>query len=356
MTDILVIGGGIAGVSAAAELSKGASVTLLEGESALAYHASGRSAAMFLKTYGNATVRALNEASESKHLEAGVLSSRGMMLLGKPEEAEAFEAERLSFGLTRLTFDEAHEKLPILNPDRCAFAGYLPAAQDLDTDLLLQTYRKAALAHGARFVTNARVDGIRRDGATWIVEAGGDVYQADVLVNAAGAWVDEIAKLADIAPLGIQPYRRSIARVPAPGGHDVRNWPFVDGVNEAWYAKPDAGKWLISPSEEDPISPQDAWADEMVLAEGIARYQEMVTEEVKRVETTWAGLRSFAPDRALVIGRDTSAPSFLWLAGQGGYGFQTAPAAARLCADIALDRPAQMDAATVAAVAPGRFA
>lgn len=356
LTDILVIGGGIAGVSAAAELAQGASVTLLEAETALAYHASGRSAAMFLKTYGNSTVRALNEASEDGHLQAGVLSQRGIMLVGKPDEADAFETERASFGMARLTIAEALEKLPILNPGTCAFAGYLDTAQDLDTDLLLQFFRKKALAAGAKIIAGQKVDRIARSGSKWEVSSRDRMWSADMIVNAAGAWADPIAKLATVAPLGIQPYRRSMARVPAPGEHDVSGWPFVDAVNEAWYAKPDAGKWLISPSEEDPVEPQDAWADDMVLAEGIARYQEMVTEEVTRLETSWAGLRSFAPDRALVIGKDAAEPSFLWLAGQGGYGFQTAPAAARLCADIALGRTPELAAGTVAALSPERFA
>ena len=356
MTDVIVIGGGIAGVSAAAELAIEATVTLLEAEDALAYHASGRSAAMFLKTYGNTTVRALNEASEDGHLAAGVLSQRGMMLLGKQHEADAFETERKSFGMARITIDEARAKLPIVNTKTCALAGYLETAQDLDTDLLIQSYRKAALDAGARFVTNAKVDMISKEAGRRHIRSAGREWFADIIVNAAGAWADQVATLAGIAPIGIQPFRRSMARVPAPGGYNVRDWPFVDGVNEAWYAKPDAGKWLVSPSEEDPIAPQDAWADDMVLAEGIARYQDMVTEEVTRVETSWAGLRSFAPDRALVIGRDMTEPSFVWLTGQGGYGFQTAPAAARLCADIALARTSDLAKAVVSSLSPARFA
>ncbi len=355
MTDIIVIGGGIAGVSAAAEMAIGANVTVLEAEGALGYHASGRSAAMFLKTYGNEIIRALSEASEPGHLDAGVLAPRGMLLLGKPDEAEAFEAERLSFGMERLTLQEAQEKLPIVNPKTCAHAGYLDTARDLDTDLLMQSYRKAALGAGATFVTGARVDMIERSEGKWHIRAGAQSWSADIVVNAAGAWADDVARLAGVAPLGIQPYRRSMARVPAPGGHDTFHWPFVDGINEAWYAKPDAGKWLISPADEDPVAPQDAWPDDIVLAEGIARYQEMMTEEVTRVETTWAGLRSFAPDRSLVIGHDVEATGFLWLTGQGGYGFQTAPAAARLCADIVLGRTPELGVDMAAALSPERF-
>ena len=149
-------------------------------------------------------------------------------------------------------------------------------------------------------------------------------------MNAAGAWADEIAGLAGLGPLGLTPYRRSMARLPAPDGHDLRDWPLLLAAGEAWYAKPDAGAWIVSPGDADPTHPHDAWADDMVIAEGLARYQAFVKPEVTRVLATWAGLRTFAPDRTPVIGPDPRAPTFFWLAGQGGYGFQTAPAAALL--------------------------
>jgi D-arginine dehydrogenase len=184
------------------------------------------------------------------------------------------------------------------------------------------------------------------------VRSGENDFGARILVNAAGAWVDDIAKLAGVAQLGFQPYRRSMARLPAPGGHNVSNWPFMLGTGQNWYAKPDAGKWLVSPEDKDPMAPFDAFADDMVLAEGIARYQEHVTEEVTRLETSWAGLRTFAPDETLVIGRDAQEPSFIWLAGQGGYGFQTAPAASDLIGDILAERRPTIDPGTYA---PTRF-
>jgi glycine/D-amino acid oxidase-like deaminating enzyme len=147
-----------------------------------------------------------------------------------------------------------------------------------------------------------------------------------------------------------------MARMPAPGGHDVSGWPMLFGVGESWYAKPDAGAWLVSPAEEGPVdAPHDAFADDMVLAEGIARYQPFVTEEVTRVTSSWAGLRTFAPDRNLVIGHDARDPAFLWNAGQGGYGFQTAPAASALLADLVAGRPSVLDADTIATLSPSRF-
>lgn len=356
-SDILIIGGGIAGLSAAATLAPHVSVTLLETEDALGYHASGRSAAMFLRDYGNEVVRALNYASAAHHETAGggMLSKRGMMLVARPDQFEAFKSEHSQFGLQEISVAEALNYLPILNQETCGYAAYRPDAYDLDADRLLQTYTADARRAGATVQTKSRVTEITKSNGIWHIVAGGQTYRAQTLVNAAGAWVDQIAALAGTNPLGFQPYRRSMARLPAPGGHDVSAWPFVDGVNESWYAKPDAGKWIVSPSEEEPVEPHDAWADDMVLAEGLARYEEMMSEPVTRLETSWAGLRTFAPDRALVIGRDTSDPSFFWLAGQGGYGFQTAPAASQLTADLLLGRAPELDANTVAALSPMRF-
>ncbi|TMV82614.1 FAD-dependent oxidoreductase [Thioclava sp. BHET1] len=262
-SDFLIIGGGIAGVSAAARLSHLGSVTLLEAEDTLAHHASSRSAALYEPNYGLPPVLELTRASRAHLAEAegGVLSPRGLMIVGNPEE----------------------------------------------------------------------------------------------LLKAAGPWADHVAGLAGLAPLGLTPYRRSMARIPAPGGHDVSRWPMLFGVGESWYAKPDAGALIVSPAEEDPMEPHDAFADDMVLAEGLARYEEMVTEPVTRLLANWAGLRTFAPDRVLVIGPDPRDGDFLWSAGQGGYGFQTAPAASRLLADLAAGQAPEIASATVQALAPGRL-
>lgn len=357
-SDILIIGGGIAGLSAAATLAPQANVTLLETEDALGFHASGRSAAMFLQDYGNDVVRALNCASVD-HLKTaggGVLSNRGMMLVSRADQFDGFTSQRDALGLHEISVDEALKHIPILNQKTCAFAAYRQDVFDLDADRLLQNYTADARRAGVNIQTKSRASEITKSDGVWqVVVADGQTYSAPTLINAAGAWVDQIATLAGLSPLGFQPFRRSMARIPAPGGHNVSTWPFIIENNERWYAKPDAGKWIISPSEEDPVEPQDAWADDMVLAEGLARYEEMVTEPVTRLETSWAGLRTFAPDRALVIGNDTSDPSFFWLAGQGGYGFQTAPAASRLTADLLLGRRPEMDAKTVAALSPMRF-
>jgi D-arginine dehydrogenase len=158
-----------------------------------------------------------------------------------------------------------------------------------------------------------------------------------------------------VRPLGFVPNRRSMARIPAPGGHDISKWPMLFGAGETWYAKPDAGALIVSPAEEDPQEPHDAWADDMVLAEGLARYEEMVTEPVTRLISNWAGLRTFSPDRVLVIGRDPRESDFFWLAGQGGYGFQTCPAASRLAADLIGGRATGLSPCLVHALDPARF-
>ena len=357
-TDILIIGGGIAGLSAAATLAPHATVTLLETEDSLGYHASGRSAAMFLKDYGNDVVRALNYASADHHKTAngGVLSPRGMMLLAHANERDDFVTEFTAFGMTEISLQDAQTKLPILNTDTCAFAAYRPDAHDLDADRLLQNYTADARRGGAKILTKSPVTSITKTPTGWDVQAGDQTHSAALIINAAGAWVDQIATLAGIKPLGFQPYRRSMAVIPAPGGHDTRDWPFIDGVNESWYAKPDAGKLIVSPSEEEPVDAHDAWADDMVLAEGLARYEAMVTEPVTRLESSWAGLRTFAPDRTLVIGHDSDDPSFFWLGGQGGYGFQTAPAASRLVADLITGKQPELDPEIIAKLSPNRFA
>ena len=332
VVDFAIIGGGIAGLSAAAELSALGSVLLVEAESALGYHASGRSAAMFLPCFGNATVRAMNDASAEAHRAAGVLSPRRFLVVAPHPKADAFAAMADDLGLERIGAEDAHGMLPILRRDWLAHAATLPA-WDLDTDRLLQACRRTALDHGARIVTGARVTSIARDGGRWRLNWAGGTAHATHIVNAAGAWADGVAAMADVAPLGLIPHRRSMAQLAAPADHDVTDWPFVEEVGDAWYAKPDAGRWLVSPAEEDPADPGDAWADDMVLAEGLARYQDAVVPEVTRPLHTWAGLRTFARDRTLVIGPDPATRGFWWLAGQGGYGFQTAPAAARHLAE-----------------------
>ena len=352
--DFLIIGGGIAGVSVAARLAPHGKVVVLEAESHLAHHASGRSAAMYEPRYGLAPVVGLSMASGDYFREAGVLSERGLMIVARADEAEVFNRDISDMELPEISVEQARALVPILNDQvaRCAMAFN---AWDIDTDRLVQSFARTARGHGAEIVTSARVSAISKAAAGWQVETSAGSYAGAILINAAGAWVDQIAALAGITPLGFQPMRRSMARIPAPGGCDVSGWPMIFGAGETWYAKPDAGALIVSPAEEHPVEPHDAWADDMVLAEGLARYAAMVTEPVTRLLASWAGLRTFSPDRVLVIGAAPQDRSFVWLAGQGGYGFQTSAAASQLAADLIIGQAPSLDAALIAALSPARF-
>ncbi len=354
--DFLIVGGGIAGISAAARLAALGTVVVLEAEDRLAHHASGRSAAMYEPHYGAAPVVALSLAS-GDHLKSvpGVLSPRGLMLVAGANDRAAFEADVAAMVFEPVTVAQAHAMMPILNRDAVRYAAVADHAWDIDTDLLLQDFARRARDQGAQIETRAKVTGLVRDASGWTVTTATATYRAAMVVNAAGAWVDAVARMAGIAPLGFQPMRRSMARIPAPGGHDVSRWPMIFGAGETWYAKPDAGALIVSPAEEHLTTPHDAWADDMVLAEGLARYEAMVTEPVTRVMSNWAGLRTFSPDRVLVIGRDVVEPSFFWLAGQGGYGFQTSAAAAGLVADLLAGGAVALDPKVVAALDPQRL-
>lgn len=353
MIDFLIVGGGIAGLSAGARLSGHGTVTVLEAEDVLGYHASGRSAALFEEGYGPPSVVALNKASAEFFSSGNYLTPRGLMLLGKKGQSDLFTHNLTELALTEISLSDALSRVPILKTDVVGHAALSERAFDIDTDRVLQDFARIIRANGGAVLTRHKVTRIRKNGH-WIVDAG-QVFEARTVVNAAGAWVDEIAAMAGIAPIGITPRRRSMARLPAPGGYDVTRWPMMLGADDTWYAKPDAGKLLVSPSEADPVAPQDAYADDMVLAEGLARYEEMVTAPVTRVETNWAGLRSFAPDGTLVLGPDPADASFVWSAAQGGYGFQTAPAASRLIEDLTLGRQSELDSEAIEALSPARL-
>lgn len=355
MFDFVIIGGGIAGASAASTLATLGSVLLLEAESNFGVHASGRSAAVFLENYGNDTVKALNTASLPSLNAIDVLTPRGVLIVGRAQDRDAFDGEMAQMKMLEISLQDAFKKLPILNLNRITMAAYSDNALDMDTDFMLQHYLSDARSLGAVTMSNQKVTAIVRDSKGWRVDTQDETFFSTTIVNAAGAWADEVAELAGCVPLGIIPKRRSMAQLPAPVGHETDRWPLTTGAAGDWYARPSAGKWIVSPEDAEPTFPHDAWADDMVIAEGLARYEAMVTAPVTRVKTTWAGLRSFSPDGSLVIGPDPDDAQFLWCAGQGGYGFQTAPAAARLLAELSNGRIPELAADVVKNLTPARF-
>jgi glycine/D-amino acid oxidase-like deaminating enzyme len=355
MNDFLVIGGGIAGLSAAARLSELGRVTLLEREDATGYHASGRSAALFEESYGLPSVVALNRASRAFLEEGGYLAPRGLMMVAGADRADRFAADLATMEMAEIGIDAACDLCPILNPAAVARAAWHAAAWDIDTGRLMQDFARRVRAAGGAVLTRSPATAIRRTAGGWTVTTPGGDHAGRILVNAAGAWADGIARMAGIAPLGLMPLRRSMARIPAPAGRDPARWPMLIGAGEDWYMKPDAGALIVSPAEEEPCEPMDAWPDDMVLAEGLARYEAHVTAPVVRLLASWAGLRTFAPDRQLVLGPDPADPAFIWCAGQGGYGFQTAPAAAALLADRLAGRAPAIGQAVADATDPARL-
>ncbi len=360
--DVLIIGAGMAGCGAAARIAPHARVTVLEAEERPAYHTTGRSAAVFILNYGNNVIRAFNAASEDTFRtgadlsQRGFLSPRGVLEVEEPGQEKEFEAFMDgSSGLQVLDAKETLKLFPIYRPEMVVRAAYEPEASDIDVDGLLQSFIRKLRSHGGQIVPKARVSSLIRQGDNWRAETPAGTFEAPVVVNAAGAWGDVVANLAGIAPVGLQPMRRTIAVLPMPDGLDNRRWPVTASVAETWYAKPDGGRLWVSPADEEPMEPHDAYPDDMVLAEGLHRFSEATTFEVSRVERSWAGLRTFAPDRTLVNGWEPNADGFFWLVGQGGYGIQTAPAMSQLAADLVLDHAPVVAQDVVQAVSPARF-
>jgi D-arginine dehydrogenase len=244
--------------------------------------------------------------------------------------------------LLALTAAETVARVPILRPEGVERGALETSSYDIDVASLHQAWLARLKRLGGELVCKAPVTGIARKAGVWRVETGAGSAEAPVVVNAAGAWADEVAALAGLGPIGLTPCRRTAAILPAPADHDIHGWPCFATVEETWYAKPEAGKLLVSPADQDPVPPQDIHVDDMVLAEGLDRYERAVTVPVTRVERSWAGLRTFAPDKTPVAGYDPRVEGFFWLAGQGGYGIQTAPALSRLASllvrEMLLDR------------------
>lgn len=368
--DIIILGAGIAGASAAYELAATHRVLLLEREPQPGMHSTGRSAAIFSEIYGNAVVRALSRASRDflfapppGFADAPLVSPRATLFVAPPEQIEALHAMRadadVAAGTEPMSTDEALARVPILARERVAEALFEPGASDIDVNGLHQGFLRGFKARGGTLVCDIGIDALDRKGTTWRVIAGEAAYEAPVLVNAAGAWADEVAKMAGVAPICIEPKRRTVVLLDAPKEHDIRTWPLTIDADETFYFKPDAGRILLTPADETPSPPCDAQPDEMDVALAIDRFESFTTMRVRRVAHKWAGLRSFARDRTPVVGFDPAAAGFFWLAGQGGYGMQTSSAMARTAAALVRgeDVPADIRAEGVvaAALVPARL-
>lgn len=361
--DVLVIGGGIAGLSVAARLAPHARVVVLEGESAPGYHASGRSVAFAHYGLGNAPVRDLTALSMgelavhgSVHPALHIASADQIALL---EELEAVH-RHYDCDYTRVGPGEAMALMPCLRTEACQAALVDHGSLKLDTNAMLQAHVAELRAHGGTLVTGAQVTAIAWQGANWRVATSAGDIAAPILVNAAGAWADEVARMAGVTPIGIQPRRRTVISFAALPGEDVSAWPFTKTVGEGFYLLPEGrGQLLASSMDQTPSAPCDAAAEELDIAIAADRVEQATTLAIQRIAHSWAGLRSFAPDELPVIGHAADAPGFVWCAGQGGAGFQTAPALSRIAAAAALGLPFPDDCAAAglefATFAPARL-
>jgi D-arginine dehydrogenase len=361
--DFVIVGAGIAGASIAAQLAPYASVLLLESEAHPGYHATGRSAAFWSETYGGPDVQPLTSASydflanpPAGFSECSLLSARGELNIGRAEDAallKQFEERFAKSGILMERLDRSAlvERLPALKSD-WVNAVSVPSCAEIDVAALHAGWLAQAKRAGAMLRCNASVKEATRGAAGWEVVTSDSRFGCYILVNAAGAWADHVAAMAGVREIGIQPFRRTISQLRL--GADVpRDLPLIIDINETFYFKSDgAGGLWLSPHDETPSDPVDAAPDELDIAMAIARLEQVVDWPIRAVTHKWAGLRSFAPDRLPVYGFDVAQPDFFWFAGQGGFGIQTAPAAAKIAASAILGKVADN---SVTHIDPGRY-
>ena len=365
--DILVIGAGIAGASAAAELAETARVVVLEMEPQPGYHATGRSAAYFAAAYGKKVVRDFTACCEEFFLrppdgfsEVPLIRPRDCIIFGRPDQETALRDQQLDIrALVPLSAAEVRQRVPVFADGYLGGGLWERRGGDLDVDAILQGYLRLFRRRGGTLINSHAVTSLQRAGGVWRASAGSSVFEAQVVINAAGAWADRVASLAGLPPLGIRPLRRTVLTVAPPEGVDIRGWPNMIDADEDFYFKPEAGHILISPADETPSEPCDAQPDDYDVAVGVDRFEHATGLDIRRVLTRWAGLRTFAPDRVFVSGFDRRADGFYWLAGQGGYGIQSAPAMAQLARYLVLGIEPEPAFAVVrdhiGTVAPGRL-
>jgi D-arginine dehydrogenase len=345
--DVLVIGGGIAGLSAAAAIAPHAKVVVLEGEAQIGFHSSGRSATMLHYALGDALIRGLTLASRPffdsppEGFSDVPLGCRMAVLIHAREEEreslDALDAEISRFAsIERLDAAAVHQLCPLLKPD----ARYGIADRDgirLDPHAMLQGFARQLRSSGGELRTGSRVAGIERCGRDWhITTEAGAVFSAPIMVNAAGAWADVVARLARVRPIGLQPKRRTIITFDAPPGIDLDGMPFAKTVGDELYFAPESGRLFACPMDEVPSDPCDAQPDEYEMALAAERMEVRTVVKVSRIHSRWAGLRSFAPDNHPAVGFASEAEGFFWLAGQGGAGLQTSPAMSAIAASLIL--------------------
>lgn len=365
-SDILVIGGGIAGLSAAAELSNHAKVIVLEGEEQIGFHSSGRSATMLHYALGDRLVRALTLASRpffdappEDFSDVPVGRRMPVLVYARDDEREALdalEAELALFAqLERLDEQGIHALCPLLNEE----ARHGIADRNgirLDPHALLQGNLRMLRSRGGELHTGARVAQIGRQNGAWAVTTeSGDVFSAPLVVNAAGAWADAVAERAGVQPLGLEPKRRTIITFDAPPGTVLDDLPFAKTVGDELYFAPESGRLFASPMDEVPTDPCDAQPDEFEVALAAYRMEERTTVKVERIHSRWAGLRTFTPDRRPAAGFAADADGFFWLAGQGGFGLQTSPAMARITAALITGSAWPVSDVAPEELSPGRF-
>lgn len=345
--DYAVVGSGIAGASVAWQLAQGATVVVLERESQPGYHSTGRSAAMFMESYGTPAIRLLTRASRAFYeappagfADRPILSQRGALYVagfGEEKQLEHAFQELLEAGGSVSLIDAAaaHARVPVLKPENMCGAIAEDDASDMDVNALLQGYVRGLRTRGGRVLVDAELVSAQRDQGMWTLAlADGRTVCARTVVNAAGAWADAVARVCGAAPVGLEPRRRTAFTFAAPPGMDVHGWPVVISLDETFYFKPDAGQLLGSPANADPVAAHDVVPEELDVAIGIHRIEEATTLQIRRPASVWAGLRSFVADGDLVIGWDGACEGFFWLAAQGGYGIQTAAAASELAAAL----------------------
>lgn len=352
--DVIVIGAGIAGASVAYELSESASVLLLEREDQPGYHTTGRSAAVFAPAYGNLPIRQLTAASRSFYEQnAGGLSAqpvlhpRGELLLARSDQLAALDRAEAELRkqidhLERLETDTLIERLPALRPGYAVAALADSSAMDMDVAAIHQGFLSGFRRRGGRLVVNGEVTSLQKKASGWDVESKAGVFHAEIVINSAGAWADEIALLAGAEQIGLVPKRRT-AFIFDPKEVIDPSWPVVVDVDETFYFKPESGLLLGSPADETSSPPTDAQPEELDVALAVDRVERATRWTVARIVRRWAGLRSFVADKTPVVGFDPACTGFFWLAGQGGYGIQTAPALARVAAALATGSPLPED-------------